>query len=310
MIAGLKDVGDFLLCHHGTHRHTVGNALGKAHDVGLHAIGLERKRLTRAEDTTLDLVGNKHGTHLVRQVARRSHKLLGHGMHTALALDWFEHHGTDFTAQLLKDCTQLIHIVGCAGHKATRQRAETVLQPILHGRGNGLERTTVKAAAHAHDGVASVAGTLGVQTRELHRALVGLGTGIGKERLPHLLARSRSAKCRRRGLVASGNRVGKHACTVRIIVSELGQQRRDLAALLDVEIVGDMQEPLGLILERRQHCRIAVAQAAHANTGKKIEVFATIVAGELHAVAFDELDRRATKGVHDVVGFKRLLCCK
>ena len=71
-----------------------------------------------------------------------------------------------------------------------------------------------------------------------------------------------------------------------------------------------MQEPLGLILERRQHCRIAVAQAAHANTGKKIEVFATIVTDELHAVAFDKLDRRATKGVHDVVGFKRLLCCK
>lgn len=75
MIAGLKDVGDFLLCHHGTHRHTVGNALGKAHDVGLHAIGLERKRLTRTKDSALDLVGNKHGTHLVRQVARRSHKL-------------------------------------------------------------------------------------------------------------------------------------------------------------------------------------------------------------------------------------------
>ena len=71
-----------------------------------------------------------------------------------------------------------------------------------------------------------------------------------------------------------------------------------------------MQELLGLSLERRQHCRIAVAQAAHADAGKKIEVFATIVAGELHAVAFDKLDRRATEGVHDVVGFERLLCCK
>ena len=66
MIAGLKDVGDFLLCHHGTHGHAVGDTLGKAHDVGLHAIGLERKRLTRAKDSALDLVGDKDGTHLVR----------------------------------------------------------------------------------------------------------------------------------------------------------------------------------------------------------------------------------------------------
>ena len=231
-------------------------------------------------------------------------------MHAALALNRLEHDGADLASQLLKDRTQFVDIVGRTGHKATRQRAETVLQPILHGGRNSLERTTVKAATHAHDGVATVAGTLGVQTCELHRTLVGLGTGIGKERLPHLLARSRNAKRCRRGLVASGNRVGKHASTVHIIVSELGQQRRDLAATLDVEIVGDMQELLGLSLERRQHCRVAVAQAAHADAGKKIEVFATIVAGELHAVAFDKLDRRAAKGVHDVVRFERLLSSK
>lgn len=71
-----------------------------------------------------------------------------------------------------------------------------------------------------------------------------------------------------------------------------------------------MQVVFWLSLERRQHCRVAVAQAAHADAGKKIEVFAAIVAGELHAAAFDKLDRRATEGVHDVVGFERLLCCK
>ena len=144
-------------------------------------------------------------------------------MHTALALNRLEHDGANLASQLLKDCTQLIDIVGCAGHKAARQRAEAILQPILHGGGNGLERTAVEAAAHAYDGVAAVTSTLGVQTRELHRALVGLGTGVGKERLPHLLARSRNAKRRRRSLVAGGNRVGKHARAIHIVVSELGQ---------------------------------------------------------------------------------------
>ena len=127
VITRLKHVGDLLLCHHGTHGHAIGNALGKAHNVGLHAIGLERKRLAGAEQAALDLVGDKHGTHLVCQVARSRQKLLGHGMHATLALDRLEHDGANLASQLLKDRAQFVDIVGRAGHKATRQRAETVL---------------------------------------------------------------------------------------------------------------------------------------------------------------------------------------
>ena len=54
VVARLKHVGNLFLCHDGTHGHAVGNALGKAHDVGLHAIGLERERLAGAEQTALD----------------------------------------------------------------------------------------------------------------------------------------------------------------------------------------------------------------------------------------------------------------
>ena len=258
VVARLKHVGNLLLCHDGTHGHAVGNALGKAHDVGLHAIGLERKRLAGAEDAALDLVGDKHGTHFVCQVARCRHKLLGHGVHATLTLDRLEHHGTNLAPQLLKDRTQLVHIVGRAGHKATRQWAEAVLQPILHGGGNGLERTAVEPAAHAHDGVAAITGTLGVQARELHRALVGLGARVGKEGLPNLLIRSRGTKSSCRGLIAGDNGIGKHARTIYVVVSKLGQQRRDLSALLDVEVIGDMHELFGLCLERREHSRVAM----------------------------------------------------
>ena len=167
----------------------------------------------------------------------------------------------------------------------------------------------MEAAAHAYDGVAAVTSTLGVQTRELHRALVGFSTRIGKERLPHLLARRRSAERSGRGLIVGSNRVGKHARTVRIIVSELGQQRRDLATLLD-EVVGDMHELFGLRLERREHCSVAVAKAAHTDTGKKIKILTAVIADELHTVTFDKLYRRAAKGMHNVVGFERLLSSK
>ena len=178
-------------------------------------------------------------------------------MHATLTLDRLEHHGTNFAPQLLKDCTQFIDIVGRAGHKATRQRAETILQPILHGGSNGLERTAVEAAAHAHDS-AAVSGTLGVQARKLHRALVGLGAGVGKEGLPHLLVRSRGTKSSCRGLIAGGNGIGKHARTIYVVVSKLRQQRRDLSTLLDVEVIGDMQKLFGLSLERREHSRVAM----------------------------------------------------
>ena len=71
-----------------------------------------------------------------------------------------------------------------------------------------------------------------------------------------------------------------------------------------------MHELFGLCLERREHCRIAVTKAAHTNTGKKVEILATIVASKLHAMTFDKLDRGAAKGMHNVMGFKRLLSCK
>ena len=117
----------------------------------------------------------------------------------------------------------------------------------------------MEAAAHAYDGVAAVTGTLGVQTRELHRALVGFGTRIGKERLPHLLVRSWGTERSGRGLIAGGDGIGQHARTIYVVVCKLGQQRRDLATLLDVEVVRHMQKLFGLSLDRRKHCRITVA---------------------------------------------------
>ena len=85
---------------------------------------------------------------------------------------------------------------------------------------------------------------------------------------------------------------------------------RDLSTLLDVEVIGDMHELFGLRLERREHCRVAVAKAAHTDTSKKVKILTAVIADELHAVTFDKLYRRATKGMHNVMGFERLLSCK
>ena len=79
---------------------------------------------------------------------------------------------------------------------------------------------------------------------------------------------------------------------------------RDLSTLLDVEVVRHMQKLFGLSLERREHCRVAVAKAAHTDTSEKVEILTTIVTDELHTVTFDKLYRRATKGMHNVMGFE------
>ena len=71
-----------------------------------------------------------------------------------------------------------------------------------------------------------------------------------------------------------------------------------------------MQKLFGLRLERREHCSVAVAKAAHTDTSEKVKILTAVIADELHAVAFDKLYRRATKGMHNVMGFERLLSCK
>ena len=71
-----------------------------------------------------------------------------------------------------------------------------------------------------------------------------------------------------------------------------------------------MQELFGLRLKRGEHRGIAVTEATHANTSEKVEILTTIVTGELHTVTLDKLDRRAAKGMHNVMGFERLLSCK
>lgn len=53
-----------------------------------------------------------------------------------------------------------------------------------------------------------------------------------------------------------------------------------------------------------------MAKAAHTDTSKKVKILTAIIASELHAVAFDKLYWRATKGMHNVMGFERLLSCK
>ena len=307
MVARAVHVGDLLLGHARTRRHAAGDALGEAHDIGLHAEHLIGERLARAEDARLDLVGDEQAAHAVHELGGGLHEFPCERVHARLALDGLEHDRADLLAVALEHGAQLLDVVGGAGHEAARQRPELILQAVLHGGGHRLERAAVEAAAQADDRVAAVADALGVEARELHGALVGLGAGVGEEGLPYLLALGGRSGGRERPVIPRGDGVGDRPRPGHIVVGQLGQERRDLAAVLDVEVVGHVHEALGLGADRLREGRVPVAQAAHADPGEEIGVLAAGVIGEHHAVPADEVHLRAAEGMHHVGGFELFL---
>ena len=165
----------------------------------------------------------------------------------------------------------------------------------------------MKAAAQGHYGVAAVAGALGVEAGELHCALVRLRAGIGEERLPYLVALSRRTQGDRGGLVAGAHRVGDHQSAVHIAGCQLGQNRSQLAAPLDVVVVGDVQQALRLTLDSLYQHGMAVAQGAHADTSEEVAIFRSVIAHQRHAVPFDKLHGHARERIHYIAGFQSFL---
>ena len=147
----------------------------------------------------------------------------------------------------------------------------------------------MEALVEADDVVAAVAATLGPEAGELDGALVGLGAGVAKECAPDL------------GLVRGGG--GRLARTG---VRELREPARNLAAVLDLEVVGDVQQAFRLANDSLVELGVVVAQAVHGDAGEEVQVLAAGAVREVHPLAADELDRRAAKGVHHV-GVVKLL---
>ena len=77
--------------------------------------------------------------------------------------------------------------------------------------------------------------------------------------------------------------------------------------MLDVEVVGHVEQLLHLLLERLGEHGMVVAQAVRADAGEKVAVLATVIAHQRHAVATNELNLRAPVRVHHIARFQFLL---
>ena len=155
------------------------------------------------------------------------------------------------------------------------------MELVLAGRRQRGERTAVEALTRGHDDVRTTELDLAPATGQLDGALVGLGAGVGKERLPvrtggtHLVA----------ALVGSGG-------------EQRGEGRGQLAAVLGVEVVARLPELAGLLAQGVDHGGVRVAQARAADAAEKVDVLAARGVHERGAVAGDELDGQAPVGVH------------
>ena len=180
-------------------------------------------------------------------------------MNAGLALDGLEEHRSDAGALLGEDVTQGVNVVGIDADEATRQRAERVLSPALHRRGNGLHRTAVEALVEADDVKAAVAATLRPEASEFDGALVGLGTRVAKEGAP--LLRRVGARVLRRGHTG---------------IRKLGDAARDLSPVLDLEVVRDVQELVDLLLDGTRERGMAVAQTVHGDASEEVEILLAV----------------------------------
>ena len=59
-----------------------------------------------------------------------------------------------------------------------------------------------------------------------------------------------------------------------------------------------MHQLTDLAANRRDHARVAVAEARHANTAQKVEVLVALDVPQVRALAAHELDREARVGAH------------
>ena len=126
-------------------------------------------------------------------------------------------------------------------------------------RREGAVAAAVEVALEADDLRRRDAAAVGVLAGDLDRALVGLGAGVGEE--------DAAAEAR------------------------LREPLRQARHRLGVEEVGDVHQPRRLLLHRRDHGRVAVAERADRDPGEEVEVLLAVGVPEQRPFAADEVDR-------------------
>ncbi len=226
-------------------RHAVAERLGHRDDVGHHTEPLVTEPRAAAAEAGLHLVDHEEDPALVAEPADALEVLGGGGVDAALALHGFEQHRGH---RRIEGRLERVEVVPGDVPEALGQRLERLVLGRLPGGVQRGQGAAVERAEGAHDDVAAAAAELPGQ---LEGALVGLGPGVGEE---HLAPGALGGPARLAGAEQPVERAGH------------------LPADVGAEEVGDVQQRLGLLVQRGGHRRVAVAEAGDGEAREQVEV--------------------------------------
>ena len=269
-----------LLAHKAAQWQTAGNTLGRAHDVRLHTPMLNGPPAARTPHARLHLVGNQQNSVLVAHFAQPREEVGGWHHIAAFALNRLHQNpghiagrGNRFEDDLLEVVDNRIAIVLVAGLHGKQ---------LAIGIGVGdVRHITIRCKAAPLRGLArrKVERTLRAPVETAQETNEALPPGVIARRLDGPLHSLRA-------------RVAQEDIGRLIKGRNLVQALAQLHPLGMVEVGRNVQELLGLLLNRAHDVRVAVARRIDGNAGHKVEV----------AVAVDVEDLRAAPVVHDKIG--------
>ena len=162
----------------GTDGHTVAERLGHRHDVGHHALALEREPSARPPEAGLDLIDHQENSAFGTKFACLGEESRRRRYHAVFPFDHLEEQSGDHAR--VERRVERRHVTEADVAKALGERREGLVLGRLPGRMQGGERAPMKRAVSGDDRVATPAAE---STRELDRTLVSLGSGVGEKDL-------------------------------------------------------------------------------------------------------------------------------
>ena len=130
MSSGSQNSAELLVHNTGAHRQTACDALCKGGDVSLFAEPVPCQQLAGPADAGLHLVGDYKNILLTAELENGVHELLVKGIHSALALDIFQHNSANAVVQF---GFQVVDVVGCDVHESLKEGEEIVMENVLSG---------------------------------------------------------------------------------------------------------------------------------------------------------------------------------
>lgn len=256
--AGAEAGGDFVFADEAATGDAAGDPFGEGHDIGLDAEVLVAEPGAEASAAGLDFVEDEDEAMFIGEVTEALEEAIGGDVDAAFALDGFDEEGAGFVVDEVGDGLE-VAVGGVL--EAGDEGADAFMIFWLGGGGHGAVGASVEAFVEGDD---LVFFGWRVEAGELDGAFDSLSATVTEEGFAE---------------AAGADRFGEEAL------------------LFGVPGVGDVDEMLGLFLNRGDQSGVGVAKDVTAPAGEEVEELSAFGVIDIRAFAADEAD-----GVAFVIG--------